>query len=55
LTGRKGRFEIPKHCKKILQCLILKIEDGKAVDVKKIKFFDTMDMQIAHGLVENLE
>lgn len=40
LTGRKAHYDIPKKCKKILQCLIVDIEDGKALHAFKVKMLD---------------
>ena len=40
MTGLKAHYDIPKKCKKILQCLIVDIEDGKAVDTYKLKLLD---------------
>ncbi|SFV56094.1 Phosphoesterase family protein [hydrothermal vent metagenome] len=40
LTGLKAHYDIPKKCKKILQCLIVDIEDGKAKSAYKLKRFD---------------
>ncbi len=40
LTGRKAHYDVPKKCKKILQCLIVEIEDGLAKKAFKLKILD---------------
>ncbi len=40
LTGIKGHFDIPKKCKKILQCVVFELKNGQCSDAKKIKVFD---------------
>ena len=40
MTGLKAHYDIPKKCKKILQCLIVDIEKGKALNAFKLKIFD---------------
>ena len=40
LTGMKGHYDIPKKCKKILQMLVLELDDGKCVNGIKLKYFD---------------
>ncbi|NPA66857.1 MAG: metallophosphoesterase, partial [Epsilonproteobacteria bacterium] len=40
LTGVKGHYDIPKKCKKILQCVVVTIENGSAIAGEKIKLFD---------------
>lgn len=40
LTGMKGHFDIPKSCKKILQAVIMDINDGKCSGAFKIKYLD---------------
>ena len=52
LTGVKSHFDIPKKCKKILQMLIVDIEDGKAVAAKKIKLFDNLQTITTDAWVE---
>mgnify|MGYP003353418697 CR=1 FL=1 len=38
--GVAGRFEVPEKCKKILQMVIVTIENGEALESYKIKIFD---------------
>ena len=40
LTGMKGHYDIPKKCKKILQMLVLELDDGKCGNGIKLKYFD---------------
>ena len=40
LTGMKGHYDIPKKCKKILQMLVLELDDGRCVNGMKLKYFD---------------
>jgi metallophosphoesterase (TIGR00282 family) len=44
LTGLKGHYDIPKKCKKIMQCLILDISKGITKDALKLKIFDNGDI-----------
>jgi len=39
-TGLKSHFDVPKKCKKILQMVILDINDGKCLRAFKLKQFD---------------
>jgi len=40
LTGMKNHYDVPKKCKKILQVLVMDIENGKCFDAEKLKYFD---------------
>ncbi len=40
LTGMPGRFDVPEKCKKILQMAVMELEEGRCVNVYKIKQFD---------------
>jgi len=40
LTGIKSHFDIPKKCKKILQCVVFDLQDGKCIDAHKVRLFD---------------
>ncbi len=40
LTGLKAHYDIPKKCKKILQCLVVDIEAGRAKSAYKLKLLD---------------
>ena len=40
LTGIGKHFDIPKKCKKIMQIIILELENGKCKDGFKIKIYD---------------
>ena len=41
MTGLKAHFDVPKKCKKILQCVIVDIEDGVAKKGFKLKLYDS--------------
>ncbi|MEA1955274.1 MAG: TIGR00282 family metallophosphoesterase [Campylobacterota bacterium] len=40
LTGMKGHFDVPKKCKRILQMVVMDINDGKCSNGFKLKYFD---------------
>jgi metallophosphoesterase (TIGR00282 family) len=40
LTSISSKFDIPKNCKKILQCVVVDIEDGGVQEAYKIKAYD---------------
>ena len=40
LTGMKNHYDIPKKCKKILQILVMNVENGKCYSGLKLKYFD---------------
>ena len=40
LTGVKAHYDIPKKCKKILQCLVVDIENSNIKEALKLKIFD---------------
>ena len=40
LTGLKAHYDVPKKCKKILQCLVVDIKEGKALEAFKLKVLD---------------
>jgi metallophosphoesterase (TIGR00282 family) len=46
MTGLPARFEIPNKCKKILQIIVVELEDGRAIDAYKIKALDENSPQI---------
>ncbi len=52
MTGLKAHYDIPKKCKKILQCLIVELKDGRAVRALKIKRFDDGRQFVSEGWVE---
>ena len=52
LTGLPASFEIPKKCKKILQMVIMEIEEGKCIDAFKLRVFDDKEALIAQALHE---
>lgn len=52
LTGLPASLEIPKKCKKILQMVILEIEEGQCVEAYKLRIFDDQERVIARALHE---
>ena len=40
LTGLKAHYDVPKKCKKILQCVIVEIEASRAKSAYKLKLLD---------------
>jgi metallophosphoesterase (TIGR00282 family) len=41
LNGVSGKFDVPKRCKKIFQCVIFELdEDGKCIEAFKLKAYD---------------
>ncbi len=41
LTGVSNRFDVPNHCKKILQVVIFQLdENGRCIDAYKVKAYD---------------
>ncbi len=52
LTGQKGHFDIPKKCKKILQCVILDIQEGNCEEAVKIKLFDDINIVKTNAWIE---
>jgi metallophosphoesterase (TIGR00282 family) len=52
MTGIKTHFDIPKKCKKILQCVIVQIEDGEAITAKKLKVFDNANTITTQAWIE---
>ncbi len=45
MTGVKAHYDIPKRCKKILQAVVIEIEDAKAVTAKKIKLYGEFGLE----------
>jgi len=52
MTGVSGRFEVPERCKKILQMVIIDIEEGRCTAMQKLKRFDDRPDIITHAWVE---
>jgi metallophosphoesterase (TIGR00282 family) len=52
-TGLGGHFEVPNNCKSILQMVVVKIENSKAVDSFKIKLYDNGQRVITKAFIEN--
>ncbi|WP_041958198.1 TIGR00282 family metallophosphoesterase [Sulfurospirillum arsenophilum] len=52
LTGLPASLEIPKKCKKILQMVIMEIEEGKCVEAFKLRVFDDQERLIARAVHE---
>lgn len=52
LTGLPASLEIPKKCKKILQMVIMEIEEGKCVEAFKLRVFDDQERIIARAVHE---
>ena len=40
-TGLKAHFDVPKKCKKIMQCVVVDIENAKAKGGFKLKLYDS--------------
>lgn len=51
-TGIGKHFEVPNSCKSILQMVVVKIIDSKAVDAFKIKLYDNGDKIITKAYIE---
>lgn len=52
LTGLPASLEIPKKCKKILQMVVMEIEEGKCVEAFKLRVFDDQERLIAKAVHE---
>ena len=52
LTGLPTSLDIPKKCKKILQMVILEIEEGRCVDAYKVRIFDDQERVVVRALHE---
>jgi len=52
LTGLPASLDIPKTCKKILQMVILEIEEGKCIEAHKLRIFDDRERLSAKALHE---
>lgn len=46
LRGFGGKFDVPNHCKRILQGVLFEIEAGRCVDAFKIKAYDEREVEI---------
>lgn len=53
LTGMKGHFDIPKKCKKILQLVVMDIEDGRCKEAYKLKYFDNDNILRTDAWIED--
>lgn len=40
LTGIGGHFNVPEKCKKIMQIVIMELEEGRCASARKLKIFD---------------
>lgn len=52
LTGLPASLEIPKKCKKILQMVIMEIEEGKCIEAYKLRIFDDQERLLARAVRE---
>ncbi len=52
LTGLPATLEIPKKCKKILQMIIMDINEGKCIEAQKIRVFDDQERLLVRALYE---
>jgi len=52
LTGLPASLEIPKKCKKILQMMIMDIEEGKCTEAYKLRVFDDQERLLAKAVHE---
>lgn len=50
LTGLPASLEIPKKCKKILQMIVMEIEEGKCVEAFKVRVFDDQERLINRAI-----
>jgi len=54
LTGIGEYFDVPKHCKSILQLIVFTLDDkGHCIEAKKIKLYDTDERIITQAFMEN--
>lgn len=51
-TGIGKHFEVPNSCKSILQMVVVKIIESKAIDAFKIKLYDNGDKIITKAYIE---
>ena len=48
LIGYSNRFDVPKKCKKIFQCVIFELDEmGRCIDAYKLKAYDDEDAKLA--------
>jgi len=52
LTGIKGHYDIPKRCKRILQCVIVEIENAKAINGLKVQLYDEKSIITKEAFIE---
>ena len=52
MTGLKAHFDIPKQCKKIMQCVVVEMENGVAKKGFKLKIFDSGEMFVTDAYIE---
>lgn len=52
LTGLPAALEMPKKCKKILQMIILELEEGKCVEAYKLRIFDDQERTVQKAVHE---
>ena len=53
LTGMRGHYDVPKKCKKILQLVVMDIQNGKCVDGFKLKYFDNNKIFKTNAWIED--
>ncbi len=53
LTGIKAHYDIPKRCKKILQCVVAEIEDGVCKRAFKLKVRDNGNIEKSDAWIED--
>lgn len=47
LVGFSGKFDVPNHCKRLLQGVVMEIEEGRCIDAFKIKAYDEREVEIS--------
>jgi len=52
LTGIKGHFDIPKKCKRILQCVVFELKEGITQSAQKIRVFDDGQILSQNAFIE---
>lgn len=52
LTGLPATFQVPKKCKKILQMIIMEIEEGRCIEAHKLRVFDDQERLLVRAIYE---
>ena len=51
-TGLKAHFDVPKKCKKIMQCVVMEMQEGKALNGFKLKLYDSGEVVRTDAFME---